>query len=341
MSGQWTDLQRYVIEEHFEDYAEGRISRRELLKRVSYVTGGIAASLAALTALGCNVDQPRALASASAGSGAPAATATPRPASPQPNVAYATPPSTATTSPVTVKPDDPRLRAANEVGIPSADGKATLIGYEAYPTVPSGAGVLVMHENTGLTDHIKDVIRRVATAGYMGFGIDLLSRQGGAAKLGAGYSGGLANTTVEQMNSDLATAIAYLRSKAGDGYAPLKVGAVGFCFGGGTTWNLVIAGAPLAAAVPFYGPLPSNATGLATTKTAVLAIYAEQDTRITATWPQAEEQLKKSGSPYGQKTEPGVGHAFHNDTNGPTRYGPAQAQDAWIATIEWFRKYLG
>lgn len=339
MSQQWTDLQRYVIEEHFEDYTEGRISRRELLKRVSYITGGAAASLVALSTLGCNVEQPRALASATGATGSGAA-ATPNPASPRPNVPYATPPSTATTNPVTVKPDDPRLRNANDVGIPSGDGKAALLGYEAYPLLPSGAGVLVMHENSGLTEHIKDVIRRVATAGYMGFGIDLLSRQGGAEKLGGGYSGALANTTVEQMNADLVTAIAYIQAKAGDGYGPVKVGAVGFCFGGGTTWNLVNAGAPLTAAVPFYGPLPSKADGLASTKTAVLAIYAEQDTRITASWPAAEEQLKKSGSPYSQKVEPGVGHAFHNDTTGPTRYGPAQAQDAWVAAIEWFRKYL-
>ncbi len=338
MSPQWTDLQRYVIEEHFEDYVEGRISRREMLKRVSYITGGVAASLAVLTALGCNVEQPRAGAGGSTASATLAAS--PKPASPQPNVAYATPPSTATTSPVTVKPDDPRLRQAAPVTIPSTDGTASLIGYEAYAAAPNGSGVLVMHENTGLTDHIRDVIRRVATAGYMGFGIDLLSRQGGAEKLGGGYSGTLANTTVEQMNADLLAAIAYIQAKAVDGYARVKVGAVGFCFGGGTTWNLVNAGAPLAAAVPFYGPLPSNAAGLATTKTAVLAIYAEQDTRITATWPDAEAQLKKSGSPYAQRVYPGVGHAFHNDTNGAARYGPAQAQEAWVATIEWFRKYL-
>ena len=335
MSQQWTDLQRYVIEEHFEEYIEGRISRREMLKRVSYITGGLAASLVALTALGCNVDQPKAL-----GTGAALASATPKPPSPQPNVPFATPPSTATTSPVTVKPDDPRLRAANAVSIAAADG-TMLIGYEAYPAQPRGGGVLVMHENTGLSEHIKDVIRRIATAGYVGVGIDLLSRQGGAEKLGGGYSGALANTTVDQMNSDLKAAVGYLQTKAGDGYAPVKIGAVGFCFGGGTTWNLVIAGAPLAAAVPFYGPLPSNPSGLSTTKAAVLAIYAEQDTRITASWPAAEEQLKKSGSPYSTKVEPGVGHAFHNDTNGPTRYGPAQAQDAWVATIEWFRKYVG
>ncbi len=335
MSQQWTDLQRYVIEEHFEDYTDGRISRRELLKRVSYITGGVAASLAALSALGCNVDQPRALAT-----GAASAAATPNPTSPQPNVPFATPPAAATTNPVTVRPDDPRLRAANAVSIPSGDGRATLIGYEAYPANPTGMGVLVMHENTGLTPHIQDVIRRVATAGYMGFGIDLLSRQGGAEKLGGGYSGALANTTVDQMNTDLGTAITYIQAKAATAGKSVKVGAVGFCFGGGTTWNVVIAGAPLAAAVPFYGPLPSDPSGLAKTKAAVLAIYAEQDTRITASWPQAEEQLKKSGAPYATKVEPGVGHAFHNDTNGPTRYGPAAAQDAWVLTIEWFRKYL-
>jgi len=335
VSQQWTDLQRYVIEEHFEDYVARRISRRELLKRVSYITGGVAASLAVLSALGCNVDQPRALATGAAGS----PTATANPSSPQPNVPYATPPSSATTSPVTVQPNDPRLRAANAASIPSADG-ASLIGYEAYPANPTGNGVLVMHENTGLTPHIQDVIRRVATAGFMGFGIDLLSRQGGVEKLGGGYSGALANTTVAQMNADLATAIAYIQAKAPAAGKTAKVGAVGFCFGGGTTWSVVIAGAPLAAAVPFYGPLPSDPSGLATTKTAVLAIYAEQDTRITASWTAAEEQLKKSGAPYATKVEPGVGHAFHNDTNGPTRYGPAAAQDAWVLTIEWFRKYL-
>src|SRR5207253_4517771 len=116
-------------------------------------------------ALGCNVEQPRALSSG----GVATATVSPivRPASPPPNVPYATPPATASTSPVTVKPDDPRIRDAGPVSLPTTDGPATLIGSAAYPAVlPIGAGVLVMHENTGLTEHIKDVIRRVATAGY-------------------------------------------------------------------------------------------------------------------------------------------------------------------------------
>ena len=333
---QWTDLQRYVIEEHFEDYVEGRISRRTLLKRVGYVTGGVSA-LAALTALGCNVDQPR----AGAGGASASAARTTFPASPQPNTAFATPPAQATTDPVTVKENDPRITQAGSITIPAKDGFA-LIAYQAQPARPAkNAGVLVMHENRGLTEHIKDVIRRVATAGYMGLGIDLLSRQGGVDKLGGdAYSGALANTTVDQMNADLLSAIAFIQQKAGDQYSAASVGGVGFCFGGGTVWNVLIAGAPLKAAVPFYGPLPSKVDGLAATKAAVFAIYAEQDTRITQSWPVAEEQLKKTGVPYGTKVEPGVGHAFHNDTNGPSRYAPQQAQDAWMLTIDWFRKYL-
>ena len=332
MTQSWTDLQRYVIEEHFEDYVEGRISRRELLRRVSYITGGAAASLAALSMLGCNLDQPRAVATSAAPTAA-------HPSSTQPNVPYATPPVGATTDPVTVKPDDPRLGGATTLGIPTRDKTAALIAYSAGPKIRTkAAGVLVMHENTGLTEHIKDVIRRVATAGYYALGIDLLSRQGGAEKLGPAYSGALANTSVEQMNSDLLSAIAFIQNEAGDGHTPAAVGAVGFCFGGGTTWNLVNAGAPLAAAVPFYGPLPSNPAGLATTKTAVLAIYAEQDTRITSTASQMEEQLKKAGVPEQILVVAGVNHAFHNDTG--ARYAPEAAQKAWVATIEWFRKYL-
>jgi carboxymethylenebutenolidase len=164
VSQPWTDLQRYVIEEHFADYLEGHISRREMLRRVSYITGGVAASLAALSVLGCNVDQPRAVAGT-------AAATTAHPPSAQPSVPYATPPATASTDPVTVKPDDPRLSGATTLGIPTRDKTAALIAYSAGPkTRTRAAGVLVMHENTGLTEHIKDVIRRVATAGYYALG---------------------------------------------------------------------------------------------------------------------------------------------------------------------------
>ena len=115
-------------------------------------------------------------------------------------------------------------------------------------------------------------------------------------------------------------------------------GIVGFCFGGGVVWNTLVAGTKLRVSVPFYGPAPKDLAGLATTPAAVFAVYAEQDTRITAAAPQMEEQLKKDGHPYQIKAYPAVNHAFHNDTG--TRYNAVQAEAAWVATIEWFRKYL-
>ena len=113
---------------------------------------------------------------------------------------------------------------------------------------------------------------------------------------------------------------------------------MGFCFGGGVVWQLVNAGAPLRAAAPFYGPKPADIAGLATTKTAVFAVYGEQDTRITESRTEMETALKRSGSAYQIRVYPGANHAFHNDTS--DRYVPEQAQQAWIATIAWFTAQL-
>jgi carboxymethylenebutenolidase len=133
--------------------------------------------------------------------------------------------------------------------------------------------------------------------------------------------------------ADHRASIDYLRSQTSG-----SIGVVGFCFGGGETWNVLIAGLDVKAAAPFYGPQPSNFAELSKTKAAVSAVYAQQDTGITATAPAMEEQLKKAGSPYQITVYPGVNHAFHNDTG--TRYNAEQAQRAWTATIEWFKKYL-
>ncbi|TMK24956.1 MAG: dienelactone hydrolase family protein, partial [Actinobacteria bacterium] len=140
-------------------------------------------------------------------------------------------------------------------------------------------------------------------------------------------------STADKLSDHNAT-LAFLKSQSTG-----AIGVVGFCFGGGEVWNLVISGADLKAAVPFYGPQPSNFADLSKTKTAVSAVYAEQDTRITGTAPDMEAQLKKAGVPVQITVYPGVNHAFHNDTNAD-RYNAAQAQKAWVATIEWFKKYL-
>ena len=321
------ETQRYFIEEHVEDYRDGLITRRELARRATLIAGS--AALAATVLAACDLS-PR---------GAPATTS----ASPSASVVaqpYATPPANPTTDGITVKETDPRINVSHP-DVRGADG-ASLMAYQASPAAGSQrvGGVVVIHENRGQTEHIRDVVRRVATAGFVGINIDLAARDGGAAKLtdAAAYNAALGKRSTADKLSDHNATITYLLPLTSG-----SVGVVGFCFGGGEVWN-ILCGAPpasLKAAVPFYGPQPSNYTELAKGKAAVSAVYAEQDTRITGTAPQMEEQLKKSGAPYQITIYPGVNHAFHNDTNtAGDRYNAAQAQKAWVATIEWFRRYL-
>ena len=322
------ETQRYLIGEHIEDFEDGLITRRELLRRAGLIMGSATAGLAAVVTLGCNLERPA------------AATATPTPQSASPSaspaVGYATPPPSPTTDGITIKADDARI-VAQSVAPSAADG-AALIGYLARPKADGKyPGVLVVHENRGMQEHIRDVIRRVATAGFVGIGIDLLSRQGGAEKLAdqAAYNAALSARARNEMVADEKAAIVYLQGQPFVDAA--KIGVVGFCFGGGMTWSVLAAGIAVQAAAPFYGPAPSNIDDLAKTKAAVSAVYAETDA-ITSSKDQIEAQLRKTGAPYQLIVYPGVGHAFHNDTG--ARYNAAQAQKAWVATIDWFRKYL-
>lgn len=324
---QWTDTELYIIGEHIEDFQDGIITRRELLRRVTLITGAAAVTLALLPSLGCNLNAPAAApATAASRIPSPAAVAT---AAATP---FATPPAARSTDGITVKADDPRITAGPVSDLKGPDG-ATLIAYRAAPKAASLGGILVVQENRGVTEHIKDVVRRAATAGFTALAIDVLSREGGADRLGADYSGALARRTPDQVLADMRVGLDALdRTERG------RLAAVGFCFGGGVVWQLVNAGAPLKAAAPYYGPKPADISGLAKTKTAVLAIYGELDTRITASGPEMEVALKQSGAPYQITIHPGANHAFHNDTS--ERYAAEQAQRAWIATMEWFRKYL-
>jgi carboxymethylenebutenolidase len=293
---------------------------------VAIVVGSSAAATTLLAA--CDLS-PRSAATSSPTPPAPTAPATPLVAQP-----FATPPATATTDGVTVRENDPRI-TVSKPEIKGPDG-ASLMAYVAKPNASGSVpGVIVIHENRGQTEHIRDVVRRAATAGFVAVNIDLTARQGGGDKLGDAVTGAIGNLALKQKLDDHAAALAYLKANTSG-----AIGAVGFCFGGGEVWNLLAAGADLKAAAPYYGPQPSNYQDIGSkTKAATLAVYAEQDTRITSTGPQMEEQLKKAGVPYQISVFPGVNHAFHNDTNG-TRYAPEAAQKAWVATIEWFRKYL-
>ncbi|HKW78788.1 MAG TPA: dienelactone hydrolase family protein [Candidatus Limnocylindria bacterium] len=331
--GELNETQRYFVEEHVEDFRDGLITRRELVRRVTLIAGSAAAATTILAA--CDLS-PR---GASGISPTPAGTTTGGGASPTTGFVasgpYATPPAAATTDGITVKPDDPRI-SVSKPDVRGTDG-ASLMAYMVKPNLSGRVpGVIVIHENRGQTEHIRDVVRRVATAGFVGINIDLVARDGGADKLtdAAAYNAALGKRSLADKLSDHKAAFDFLRAQTSG-----AIGVVGFCFGGGETWNVLIAGLELKAGVPFYGPQPSNFADLSRTKAAVSAVYAELDTRITGTAAQMEEQLKKAGVPYQIKVYPGVNHAFHNDTNGD-RYNATQAQLAWTATIEWFRKYL-
>jgi carboxymethylenebutenolidase len=198
--------------------------------------------------------------------------------------------------------------------------------------------VLVCHENRGLTEHIKDVTRRLAESGYVAMAVDLLSRIGGTNAVSdpAEVPGILGNTPAEQLVSDFVSAWRWLQAQPyvlTDG-----VGMVGFCFGGGVTWRVAIGLPDVRAAVPFYGPHPDPAE-VGAIQAAVLAIYAGNDQRINQSIPAVEEAMRAVGKVYEKVIYPGVDHAFHNDT-GP-RYNAGAATDAWARTLDWLNRYLG
>jgi carboxymethylenebutenolidase len=197
--------------------------------------------------------------------------------------------------------------------------------------------VLVIHENRGLTDHIKSVAGRLATSGFSALAIDLLSEEGGTAKFAdsAEATAALNKAPAERFVADMKAAVGELLRREPDH----KVGMVGFCFGGGQTWSLLDAGEPrLNAAVPFYGPAPDSPDFSGSKNAAVLGIYAALDDRVNATRAAAESALKKAGLTYEIVTVPDANHAFFNDTG--QRYNPTAAAAAYERLLGWFGKHL-
>lgn len=329
--GELNETQRYFIDEHIEDYMDGLISRRELLRRVTLISGSAVLAASIVAACGTPAPSPAggAAATRSAAASAAATAFVPQ--------AFATPPASPVPDGVTVKENDPRITVSTPE-VKGSDG-ASLQAYMAKPNTGARVpGVVVVHENRGQTEHIKDVVRRVATAGFIGVNIDLAARDGGAAKLTdqAAYNAALGKRSTTDKIADHTATVTFLKGQSSG-----IVGVTGFCFGGGEVWSMLAAGLDVKAAVPFYGPQPTNYQDMAKTKAAVSAVYAELDTRITTTSQQMEQVLKAAGVPYQITIYPGVNHAFHNDTNAAgDRYNAVQAQKAWVATVEWFRKYL-
>jgi len=232
--------------------------------------------------------------------------------------------------------DDSRLKTEYAT-VPSPKGNGTIRGYLARPAKASGKlpGVLVVHENRGLNPYIEDVARRLGTANFIAFAPDGLTSVGGYP--GDDEKGGKAFAEVDKakMAEDFEAAARWLKARPD---CTGKIGAVGFCFGGGVANNLAVRmGADLAAAVPFYGGQP-KAEDAAKIKAPLLLHYAGLDTRINGGWPAYEEVLKANHVTYTAYVYDGANHGFHNDTT--PRYDEAAAKLAWQRTLEFFNKYL-
>ncbi len=234
----------------------------------------------------------------------------------------------------TVAPEADEL-AAEEVNW-IGDG-AAMRGYLVHPKGRKKRGaVVVIHENRGLTPHIKDVTRRVAQAGYLALGVDGLSPLGGTPAdedKGRELIGQL--DPAKNLNNYLA-ALAYLRNRPD---CNGRTGAVGFCWGGGLANQLAVHDPKLDAAVAYYGQ-QAKAEDVPQIKAAVLLHYGGLDQRINVGIPAYEAALKAAGTRYELFVYEGVNHAFNNDTS-PARYNAAAAQLAWERTLRLFREKLG
>ena len=208
--------------------------------------------------------------------------------------------------------------------------------YLAYPKKASKLpAVIVIHENRGLNAHIEDIARRLALEGFLVLAPDLLSPLGGtptdedAART---MIGKLESTQTLQQLDD---AIVFLQQHA---HSNGKVGAVGFCWGGGVVGDLAVHSTSLAAGVVYYGRQPTS-EDVANITAPLLLNYGGLDTRINQGIPAFEEALKKANKTYALHIYEGVNHAFNNDTS-EARYNKAAAELAWSRTVAFFKQYL-
>ncbi len=232
--------------------------------------------------------------------------------------------------------DDDRLES-RYVEFESPEGAGTMRG---YLITPAGAteplpGVVVIHENRGLNPHIEDIARRVALEGFAAFAPDALTPLGG-------YPGDedrarelFAQLDRDRLVEDFAAAVTWLgEAEECNG----RVGAVGFCFGGGMVNQLAVRLLELAAGVAFYGgqaPL-DQATSI---RSPLMLHYAETDERINAGWPPYQSALDDAGVEYQVFFYPGTNHGFNNDTT--PRFDAEAAALAWQRTIDFFKQHLG
>src|SRR6202790_5657453 len=238
---------------------------------------------------------------------------------------------------------DERLKASY-VTVPSPQGNGSIKGYLVRPisadarseTAQKLPGILVVHENRGLNPHIEDIARRLALANFMAFAPDGLTSLGGFP--GDDYKGGqlFAKVDPKKMTEDFVASAMWLKSRAD---CSGKIGATGFCFGGGIANTLAVRlGDGIGAAVPFYGAVPPDGD-IPKIKAAILVHHGALDTRLASTWPAYDKALTATNVPHEGYIYPNAVHGFNCDAT-PERYNKAASDLAWQRTIDWFNKYV-
>jgi len=241
-----------------------------------------------------------------------------------------------------VAKNDDRIKAGYET-VPSPEGNGSIKGYFVRPVSADSRnekltklpGIIVVHENRGLNPHIEDIARRLALANFMAFAPDGLTSLGGFP--GDDYRGGQMFSKIDskKMTEDFVAAAVWLKNRPD---CTGKIGATGFCYGGGMANTLAVRlGADISAAVPFYGGPPA-ADLVPKIKAAILVHHGELDTRLAGTWPAYDKALTAANVPHEGYIYPGAVHGFNCDAT-PERYNKAAADLAWQRTIDWFNKY--
>jgi len=244
----------------------------------------------------------------------------------------------------------PRYAEAQTISFTDSRIKGTYVDYDSsggtsgtmrgYFVQPTGEGpfpsVLVIHENRGLNPHIEDVARRAAVAGFLALAPDGLSPVGGYP--GNDDDGRTMQRSLvpAELDQDMINSARFLKEHA---LSNGRLGATGFCWGGGMTSRLAIElGSELDAGVPFYGAAPAS-DDVSHIEAAMLVIYAGTDQRINSMWPDYQAALEQNSVAYEMEMYEGTLHGFHN--NSTPRYNETAAGLAWNRTIGFFRLHLG
>lgn len=298
-------FEEYVRGEIVDDCRQGLLTRREALRRLMLL--GVGAAAAGVMLAGCSDDDSKDAVTTSTTAGSSSTTAAP------------------------VGPAPLATEAVTFTG-PAGEMKGS---WSAAPQ-PKGA-VLIIHENKGLTPHFVTLPGRLAASGYSALAVDLLSRKGGTGAFPdqAQATAALTGTPAGDLVADARAGLGELLRRV-PGH---KAGVMGFCFGGGMVWSVLAAGEDrLAAAAPFYGPLP-DPHDFSKAKAAVLAFYGATDgDRVNGGIEPAKAALTAAKLPHEVVVEPGAGHAFFNETG--ERFNATAAADAHRRLLEWFGKYL-